>query len=172
MQIYKFLAGLNVDFGEVRGRIIGRQTLPPIGEVFSEVRREESRRSDMLGKKALGSTIEGSSLDVGGSYSKNNSYPPKSDEKPRVCCDFLNKHRHTHETCWRIHGKPANWKRKVERSNCTLVPNEAETNSFTKEQLNHLHALLKSNSNSYGIIPSTASIAQSGPEFGEDDWQC
>ncbi|KAI6681240.1 hypothetical protein NL676_035121 [Syzygium grande] len=31
-------------------RILGKQPLPPIGEVFSEVRREESRRGIMLGK--------------------------------------------------------------------------------------------------------------------------
>ena len=41
-RIFKFLAGLNVEYDEVRGRIIGRQPLPSIGEVFSEVRREES----------------------------------------------------------------------------------------------------------------------------------
>ena len=49
-RIFKFLASLNVEFDEVRGRIIGRQPLPSIGEVFSEVRREESRRNVMLGK--------------------------------------------------------------------------------------------------------------------------
>ena len=52
-RIYKFLARLNVDFDEVRGRILGRQPLPAIGEVFAEVRREESRRNVMLGKKWL-----------------------------------------------------------------------------------------------------------------------
>ncbi|KAL9411515.1 hypothetical protein AB3S75_045171 [Citrus x aurantiifolia] len=35
-RIYKFLTGLNVEFAEVRGRIIGRPPLPPIGEVFAE----------------------------------------------------------------------------------------------------------------------------------------
>ncbi|KAJ4976846.1 hypothetical protein NE237_001952 [Protea cynaroides] len=44
---------LNAEFDEVRGHILGRQPLPPIGEVFSEVRREESRRSVMLGKKGV-----------------------------------------------------------------------------------------------------------------------
>ncbi|TYI84257.1 hypothetical protein E1A91_D05G352000v1, partial [Gossypium mustelinum] len=38
--IYKFLARLNVEFDKVRGRIVGRQTLSPIGEVFVEVKRE------------------------------------------------------------------------------------------------------------------------------------
>lgn len=59
-RIYKFLAGLNIEFDEVRSRIIGRQPLPPIGEVFSEVRREESRRNVMLGKKGPGVAVEGS----------------------------------------------------------------------------------------------------------------
>lgn len=41
-RVFKFLAGLNVKFDEVHGRLIGRNPLPPIGEVFAEVRREES----------------------------------------------------------------------------------------------------------------------------------
>lgn len=43
--------GLNVEFDEVRGRIIGRQSLSSIGEVFAEVRREESRKLVILGRK-------------------------------------------------------------------------------------------------------------------------
>ena len=57
-RIFKFLAGLNVEFDEVRGRIIGRQPLPSIGDVFSEVRREESRRNVMLSKKGAAEPIE------------------------------------------------------------------------------------------------------------------
>ena len=36
-RIYKFLARLDVEFDEVRGRIIGRLPLPKISEVFAEV---------------------------------------------------------------------------------------------------------------------------------------
>ncbi|KAJ0074583.1 hypothetical protein Patl1_37526 [Pistacia atlantica] len=60
--IYKFLVGLNVEFDEVRGRIIGRKPLPPIGEVFAEVRREESRIHVMLGKKTIDRPAESSAL--------------------------------------------------------------------------------------------------------------
>ncbi|XP_062112547.1 uncharacterized protein LOC133823719 [Humulus lupulus] len=83
-QIYKFLAGLNVEFDEVRGRIIGRPPLPSIAEVFSEVRREESRRNVMLGKKVVGAAVEGSALATtnGGGYSR--STWNKFDEKPQV----------------------------------------------------------------------------------------
>lgn len=52
-RIYKFLLGLNKDLDEVRGRILGTKQLPKIREVFSEVRREESRRKLMLGNTTL-----------------------------------------------------------------------------------------------------------------------
>lgn len=51
LRIFKFLAGLNVKFDEVWGRIIGQQPLLSQSEVFSAVHREESRRNVMLGKK-------------------------------------------------------------------------------------------------------------------------
>ncbi|XP_006589216.1 uncharacterized protein [Glycine max] len=43
-RVYMFLAGLNQELNEVRGRILGRKSLPSMREVFFEVRREESRR--------------------------------------------------------------------------------------------------------------------------------
>ena len=64
---------LNVEFDEVKGRIIRRQPLPSIGEVFSEVRREQSMRNVMLGKKDLGVAFEGSTLKVASSF-KTSTY--------------------------------------------------------------------------------------------------
>ncbi|GAV83491.1 UBN2_3 domain-containing protein, partial [Cephalotus follicularis] len=43
-RIYKFLLGLNKELDEVRGRILNIKPLPSVCEVFSEVRREETRR--------------------------------------------------------------------------------------------------------------------------------
>ncbi|KAJ9689184.1 hypothetical protein PVL29_014710 [Vitis rotundifolia] len=151
-RIFKFLAGLNVEFDEVRRRIIGRQPLPSIGKVFSEVRREESRRNVMLGKKGPGVAIEGSALvTTGGGYNKAATFQRKSNERPWVWCDFCNKPRHTRENCWKIHGKPANWKGKTgDKPSRAIIPttNEVETSPFTTEQMEHLLALLKSNSTS------------------------
>ena len=80
-RIFKFLSGLNVEFDEVRGRIIRRQPLPSIGEVFSKVRREESRRNVMLGKKGLGVAVEGgSALEVASSF-KTSTYQCRTGEK-------------------------------------------------------------------------------------------
>ena len=83
-RIYKFLAGLNVEFDEVLWRIIGRPPLPPIGEVFAEVRREESRRSVMLGKRSTGESIENSALITDAVAYKTANYQRRSDDKLQV----------------------------------------------------------------------------------------
>ena len=43
-----FFTGLNRNLDEVRGRILGRNPLPSIHEVFSDVRHEESQMRIML----------------------------------------------------------------------------------------------------------------------------
>lgn len=55
--IFKFLLGLNKDLDEVRGRIMGMQPVPSLQEVFSEVRREESRRKVRLEYKMSQQTL-------------------------------------------------------------------------------------------------------------------
>lgn len=47
--VYVFLAGLNQELDKVRDRILGRKPLPSIRDIFSEVRREETRRKVMFG---------------------------------------------------------------------------------------------------------------------------
>ena len=49
-RIFKFLAGLDDEFDEVRGRILGRQPLPPLVKLFSEVRHKDCRRNVMIKK--------------------------------------------------------------------------------------------------------------------------
>ena len=131
-RIYKFLAGLNIEFDEVRGRIIGRQPLPSIGEVFSEVRREESRRNVMLGKKGIASPMENSALIASDPTANKAFNQRRQNERPRIWCDFCNKPRHTRDNCWKIHGKPANWKSNKPTQG-TSYANEAETSPFSKE---------------------------------------
>ncbi|KAK0574856.1 hypothetical protein LWI29_030147 [Acer saccharum] len=47
-RVYDFLAGLNVEFDQVRIQILGKDMLPSLNAVISIVRAEESRRSVML----------------------------------------------------------------------------------------------------------------------------
>ena len=62
-RVYDFLAGLNRNLDEVRGRIFGVTPLLVIDEVFSEVRREEYRRKVMFGE-VLTPVTENSALVV------------------------------------------------------------------------------------------------------------
>lgn len=57
-----------MEFNGTRGRIIDRQVLQLVGEVFSEVWLEESHRLDMLDNKTPSNTIESSTLVAGSNY--------------------------------------------------------------------------------------------------------
>ncbi|KAG6676832.1 hypothetical protein I3842_15G170400, partial [Carya illinoinensis] len=124
-RIFKFLDGLNNEFDEVRGRILGRQPLPPLGEVFSKVRREDCRRNVMMKKKedeivensalvaanlapycATSTNLFTANISAQRSYSNQRGF----EDMPWVWCDYY-KPRHTRDTCWKLHGKAANWKR-------------------------------------------------------------
>ena len=84
-RIYKFLAGLNVEFDEVRRRIIDRVSLPKISKVFAEVRRKESCRHIMLGKESNSGIVESSVLSVAkDSANKTSSFQPGPGERPQV----------------------------------------------------------------------------------------
>lgn len=74
---------------------------------------------------------------------------------------MCNKPRHTRETCWKIHGKPANWKssKPGERNSGIPTANQANSSHFNKEQIDQLLKLIKSNSSSG--IPNVY-LAQTG----------
>ena len=100
-RVFKFLAGLNVEYDPVRGRVLSMDTLPSLQEAFAYVQNEESRRSAMMSpvstdRSALLSTPrDGLSL------------PHPSAAKESVFCDYCKKPRHTRETCWKLHGTPS-----------------------------------------------------------------
>ncbi|KAK3004629.1 hypothetical protein RJ639_019506 [Escallonia herrerae] len=140
-----------------------KKPLPSLREAFSEIRREETRRKVMLTnlnpKPAV--DVENSALLV-----KGNEYD--NDKKKRSWCDHCKKSWHTRETCWKIHGKPPNWKKKNGSDNRTFqVSNEGnqgqqstqEASPFTKEQLEHLYTLFQSPH--FQVNPS-CSLAQKG----------
>ena len=45
------MVGLNIEFDEMKSRVIGRQPLPPLNEVFTKIKKEESRRIVKLEKR-------------------------------------------------------------------------------------------------------------------------
>ncbi|KAL4560354.1 hypothetical protein LXL04_032504 [Taraxacum kok-saghyz] len=156
-RIYKFLLGLNQELDEVRGRILGMKPMPSLREVFSEVRREESRRRVMLGVSGHPVT-EGSALATRFPSNPKSGTGPSQKKTGRPWCDHCKRPGHTKETCWKIHGKPADWK-PSSRGNLATSEN---LEPFTKEQLEALRKVLQSTTlEDKGI----AAIAQQGGGF-------
>ena len=97
----------------------------------------------MLGKKPSTGLVEKSALlGTAAAASRSPNNQRRSDDKPRVWCDHCNKPRHTRETCWKLHGKPADWKPNEWKTNKQCDSNRtpakahtAETPSLSKEQL-------------------------------------
>ncbi|KAI4345962.1 hypothetical protein L6164_013045 [Bauhinia variegata] len=125
-RVFQFLAGLNKDLDDVRNRILIRNPLPSTQEVFSEVRREASRRKIMLQEASLVLTSDSSAL-----FSRSNGtgkgqkgkviceHCKKPGHSKDVCweihgkiviCDYCKKPGHNKDACWDIHGKPEDWK--------------------------------------------------------------
>ncbi|XP_052209404.1 uncharacterized protein LOC127812895 isoform X2 [Diospyros lotus] len=102
-RVFDFFHGLNSDLDEVRGRLLGTKPLPSLREVFAEVRREESRKRVML-------TATDSHTSSALAATKREEF---SRDKP--WCEHCNKPFHTKDTCWKLHGKPANWKPRGKR---------------------------------------------------------
>ena len=163
-RLFKFLMGLNKDLDYVRGRVMGTNPLPCLQEVFSEVRREESKKKVMMGGQHLSPTLKGSAFAACGSRPpfQQDTYQQR---KGRPWCDHCAKPGHTKDTCWKIHGKLADWrpsKSNFDRdSHANAVmeqPPVSESSPFTKEQLEVLQQLLNNALSQHTAAAPSASM--------------
>lgn len=74
---------VDVEFNEVRGKILGKTILPNINYVSSDVCMGESCRNVMVGKKAIDS-VESSALVTENITLKASNQSNKTHEKSRV----------------------------------------------------------------------------------------
>ena len=88
-RIFDFLAGLRPEYDEVRSRLLDKNVVPDLHEVFSIIRDEESRQTVMLGSN---NEPDQSALKV----SCENTAGSKKNDQWR---DFCNRNNHTRETC-------------------------------------------------------------------------
>ncbi|KAK5784137.1 hypothetical protein PVK06_038657 [Gossypium arboreum] len=130
-RLFQFLQGLNKNLDEVRGRVLAISPLPSLREAFSMVKKEESRRCVMLSDEPS-STSERSALLT------HQSSP--SSKRGRPWCDHCKKPGHSKEKCWKLHGKPQDWKSKHSQDNKSSLVATSVT-SFTKEQIAELQKL-------------------------------
>ena len=184
-RVYDFLAGLNIEFDQVRVQILSKEELPPLNEVISLIRAEESRRGIMLESP----TVEGSAL-VSNNRRITSSSAPWNEESSQtdssktsyldtLFCTYCKKSRHTREKCWKLHCKPPNfnqeWNNKPKPSQAHLVIDQScdakpqqDLIELNQIEVEKLRALLDKLEKPAGICFS----AHSKPELGEDDWAC
>ncbi|XP_073023240.1 uncharacterized protein [Primulina eburnea] len=184
---FKFLLGLNKDLDEVRGRIMGGKPLMNLREAFAEVRREESRKRVMMGTQNNSVNVEGSALASYGAHPASQQ-DTRSQRKTRPYCDHGAKPGHTKDTCWKIHGKPADWKPSRpfnertdwkpsrpfnERNSRANSATSTEVTSFSKEQIEALQKALATTLTHHDTTSQPVSLqANKGIGIEEDDRQC
>lgn len=126
-RIFVFLNGLDKNLDDVRGRILALKPLPPIREVFALVRLEEIRKKVML-KDLISPPImlaaKGSALST---QASNSQASEGHGCGWRPWCDHCSKPGHTKDSCWKLHGRPANWK---PRNNPSANNSPFSKNSF------------------------------------------
>ncbi|RVW48495.1 Retrovirus-related Pol polyprotein from transposon RE1, partial [Vitis vinifera] len=118
--------------------------------------------------------LENSALVARGTQSNNNHQTKKN----RPWCDHCRKLGHTKETCWHLHGKPAEWKPSRPQQNkegrgYTAAAEEDTSGTisnpgpFSKEQLEALQKMFQQTLQSTGTTIGTASIAQKALNSGK-----
>ncbi|KAI5396454.1 hypothetical protein KIW84_062607 [Lathyrus oleraceus] len=148
-RVLMLLARLNKDLDEVRGRVLGKVPLPTLRETFAEIRREEAQQGIMMGKTPRNFESEGSVL-----ATRNLDEGRRSYKVP--WCDHCKREWHTRETCWKLKGKPPNWKKKsgsafqASNSDQGQQPPPSQF-PLTMEQLDRLYKLLESPTPSFSI---------------------
>ncbi|XP_058209191.1 uncharacterized protein LOC131322072 [Rhododendron vialii] len=115
-RVYDFLAGLDLELDPIRVQVLSRVPFPSLGEAYSIVQQEESRRGAMLhppisDRSALVATPQvhfgsdsGPILQGGKSQSGIRNGPP---DRASLQCDYCHNTGHTRDFCWKLHGKPS-----------------------------------------------------------------
>jgi hypothetical protein len=90
---FRFLAGLNSEFEQIRQSLWQRSPLPALRDTYVVVVQEESRRKAMTSV----SVQEGSDM---------LSQPLTTLSQSDKSCDYCIRKNHTRETCWDLHRRP------------------------------------------------------------------
>ena len=125
----------------------------------------------MMGSQTASPVTESSALAAHGTQYQHSD---NQQRKGRPWCDHYRKPDHTRETCWKIHGKPANWKPtrvsndRESRSNMASADEKStpvEQTPFSKEQMEILQKMFHQSQQSptnFTSMIRTRSLAHKG----------
>ncbi|XP_042512855.1 uncharacterized protein LOC122087713 [Macadamia integrifolia] len=111
---FQFLMGLNEAYSTVRTQILTMEPLPNIGKAYSLVLQEEKHKGlhliqTMSSDTAALAANHGNSTQADAGYRSNSGQNRSATtDTNRFCrrpyCSHCNKHGHTRETCYELHG--------------------------------------------------------------------
>ncbi|KAH9741645.1 protein kinase domain-containing protein [Citrus sinensis] len=90
------------------GRVLSKEPLPAIRQVYAYVRREESRKNVMMNSSNTDNSALITCATDSALVSEQKNMSKKKDDKDKLWCDHCHKPRHTKEFYWKLHGRPQN----------------------------------------------------------------
>lgn len=93
-RMFDFLAGLSVEFDQIRIQVLGRDSFPTLKWTNSYIQQEEIRMNPMLHPATYNRSLM-IAKSYQDKYSSNHSISSKED----LCCDYYGKRKHMRETC-------------------------------------------------------------------------
>ncbi|KAJ7951046.1 Retrovirus-related Pol polyprotein from transposon TNT 1-94 [Quillaja saponaria] len=152
-RVYDFLAGLNLEYDQIRVQVLGRDPFPNLRQTYAYVQQEESRRIAMLHvvtreRSAMVATpIPKESKGV---HTRGIEIARGSD-KDDLQCDYCGKTRHTRDTCWKLHGRPTRGRggrfvgpprSRAHVSDTVESSPSTESSALNPEEMQHLRRLM------------------------------
>ncbi|XP_043697057.1 uncharacterized protein LOC122647814 [Telopea speciosissima] len=163
IRVYDFLAGLNMEYDQIRVQVLSRIAFPTLEQSYALVHTEESRRTAMLHTP----TSDRSALKTAATaVPTSNGLSTTSDSsKVTVKCEHCNRPYHTKAPCWKLQGKPADFeaKRAAQKSKNKANHTEVVTTTPTtdiglsKEELQALRHMLQAFADSTTSTPASSS---------------
>ena len=144
-RIYDFVSSLNKELDEVQGCVLTIKPLPNVEDIFAKVRSEESQKLRMLGELRFLTTIDNSALTVQRQDSSSKNDFKTGRKSDSLWCDHCNRPYHIRETWWKLHGRLANWKEKVNKKDSNgLQVTKTKTKAKKKKNNNEIFQLTMS----------------------------
>ncbi|KAJ7950679.1 Retrovirus-related Pol polyprotein from transposon TNT 1-94 [Quillaja saponaria] len=152
-RVYDFLAGLNLEYDQIRVQVLGRDPFPNLRQTYAYVHQEESRRIAMLHvvtreRSAMVATpIPKESKGV---HTRGIEIARGSDNDD-LQCDYCGKTRHTRDTCWKLHGRPTRGRggrfvgpprSRAHVSDTVESSPSTESSALNAEEMQHLRRLM------------------------------
>ncbi|KAJ7968090.1 Retrovirus-related Pol polyprotein from transposon TNT 1-94 [Quillaja saponaria] len=152
-KVYDFLAGLNLEYDQIRVQVLGRDPFPNLRQTYAYVQQEESRRITMLHvvtreRSAMVATpIPKESKGV---HTRGIEIA-RGNDKDDLQCDYCGKTRHTRDTCWKLHGRPTRGRggrfvgpprSRAHVSDTVESSPSTESSALNPEEMQHLRRLM------------------------------